>query len=254
MNNEIINDTENSEENNKNIFIKNISATQAISMNSVNNCKDSDFDINSINSIKSDNNKETNNGWDNPNATDTLKSWYELFSCHSYIYQFILDRNRKISDRLNIISVISSSSLGIFSAFKLWIANDNVFQVASNILLMFLNFIIAILTAMSKRYIDDKRNEEIRIYIQEVDHFVGILGAQYFKANCYRMNADDFFSEYNSEYTELICKAPNLSIYEMEISNQKYLIYLQEKEKHEIKLNNIKIKPINQEIQTEDNV
>ena len=173
------------------------------------------------------NNKEKSiNGWDT-DAIFTLDNWYEAFQRQSFVYQFILDRNYKMSNKLNMISVIFSSLLGIFSAFKLWIANDSVFQTVSNILLMFSNFTVALITTQSKRFIDDKKNEQIRTYIEEVDTFLGHLSAQYLKSYVYRMNADDFFKTYNDEYTKIISSQPNLSLYELELGHSNYAIYKQ---------------------------
>ena len=173
-----------------------------------------------------DNKEKSINGWDT-DAIFTLDNWYEAFQRQSFVYQFILDRNYKMSNKLNMISVIFSSLLGIFSAFKLWIANDSVFQTVSNILLMFSNFTVALITTQSKRFIDDKKNEQIRTYIEEVDTFLGHLSAQYLKSYVYRMNADDFFKTYNDEYTKIISSQPNLSLYELELGHSNYAIYKQ---------------------------
>ena len=170
-------------------------------------------------------NQTNNNGW-NENANLTIKNWYKTFRQQSFIYQWVLDRNRRIGDKLSIISVISSSLLGIFSGFKLWIHNDQVFQTTSDVVLMLLNFCVAIITAASKRYIDDVRNEEIRVYVENVDAFLGEIAAQVLKSPVYRMNASDFFNINNEKYTQLITKTPNLSINEINMSKKVYQSYL----------------------------
>jgi hypothetical protein len=164
------------------------------------------------------------NGWDN-DANITIVNWYKTFKQQSFIYQFVLDRNIKISDRLAIISIISSGLLGIFSGFKLWIDNDSIFQTVSNILLMLLNFLVALITSASKRYIDDKRNETIRLYVEEVDIFIGELSAQVLNSPVYRMNADKFFKLNNNKYTKLISFAPNLSINEINEGKKNFIMY-----------------------------
>jgi multisubunit Na+/H+ antiporter MnhF subunit len=171
-------------------------------------------------------NKNNNsiNGWDK-DANLTINNWYKLFRQQSFIYQWVLDRNRKISDRLTVLSIISSSILGIFSGFKLWIDNDSLFQTVSNIILMLLNFVVAMITAVSKRYIDDKRNEVIRVYIEKIDVFIGEISAQVLNSAVYRKNADVFFKQNNNKYTRLITSAPNLSIYEINEGKRKYKLY-----------------------------
>jgi hypothetical protein len=197
--------------------------------NNDNKNKDKDNKDNKNNKNNKDNknfdsDNKSVNGWDD-DAIKTLDNWYDAFLTQSFVYQFILDRNYKMSNKLNMISVIFSSLLGIFSAFKLWIANDSVFQTISNILLMFSNFTVALITTQSKRFIDDKKNEQIRTYIEQVDAFLGHLAAQYLKSYVYRMDADDFFKTYNDEYTKIITSAPNLSLYEMDLGHSKYSIY-----------------------------
>jgi hypothetical protein len=171
------------------------------------------------------------NGWDE-NATTTIKNWYNIFKQQSFIYQWILDRNKKISNNLTIASIIASSSLGIFTGFKLWIRDDQLFQTISNILLMLFNFIVALITACSRSYIDDKRNEKLRVYIEEVDSFLGEISAQVLKSPVYRMAADKFFKLSNDKYTRLISCAPNLSIYEIKQGKHEYNLYYSHCEKH----------------------
>jgi hypothetical protein len=175
-----------------------------------------------INSMTSKTHNE--NGWDD-NATKTINNWYYTFKELSFVYQWVLDRNRKMSDRLATISVISSSALGIFSAFKLWIDNDALFQTISNIILMFLNFGVALITSLSKRYVDDQKNEIIRTYIEEVDSFLGEIAAQVLKMPIYRMNAEKFFKSNNDKYTKLISSTPNLSLNDMSQGKAKYKMY-----------------------------
>ena len=170
------------------------------------------------------NKNDNNNGWDE-DANITIKNWYNIFKQQSFIYQLILDRNRLISDRLSVISIISSTSLGLFTGFKLWKENDVIFQTTSNIILMLSNFSVAIMTALSKRYIDDKRNESITQYIEHVDIFLGEISAQLLKSTHYRMIADEFFKINNDKYTSLISSAPNLSISEIEYGKKQYNNY-----------------------------
>ncbi len=169
--------------------------------------------------------KEDNvNGWDH-DANVTITNWYNLFKQQSFIYQWVLDRNRKMSDRLATVSIIASSILGIFSAFKLWIDNDALFQTISNIILMFFNFGVALITSLSKRYVDDQKNESIRTYVEEVDSFLGELAAQVLKSPVYRMNADKFFKLNNDKYTKLVSCAPNLSITDLAQGKEEYKKY-----------------------------
>jgi hypothetical protein len=172
-------------------------------------------------SESSSENVENNiNGWDD-NANTTINNWYTLFKQQSFIYQWVLERNNKIANKLILISIVSSSVLGIFSSFKLWINNDT-FDIISNLLLMLSNFSIALITGYSKSYVDDKRNELIRIYIDEVDELLGEISAQVLKSQVYRVNAGEFFRDHNYKYTKLITYTPNISIYELNESKKEY--------------------------------
>lgn len=170
-----------------------------------------------------DSEKNTNNiinGWDN-DANFTINNWYNLFKQQSFIYQWILERNKKISYKLILASIIASSTLGVFSSFKLWIKNDK-FDTISDLLLMLSNFSVALITSYSKSYIDDKRNELIRIYIDEVDELLGEISGQVLKSPIYRVNAGDFFRDHNYKYTKLITYIPNISLYELNESKKEY--------------------------------
>jgi hypothetical protein len=87
---------------------------------------------------------------------------------------------------------------------------------------MLSNFSIALITSYSKSYIDDKRNEIIRIYIDEVDGLLGEISAQVLKSPIYRVNADQFFKDHNYKYNKLITYIPNISIYELNEGKKEY--------------------------------
>ncbi len=181
-------------------------------------------EINSLNSNISAASSKIVNDWDN-DANSTLKNWYYAFEEMSHSYQYILDRNYKISSNLSMVSVVSSSLLSLFSGFKLWIQNDKIFQSTSDIIMMLSNLAVAGVTTMAKRYIDDNRNEKIRIYIEEVDKFMNLVYAEYCLKPVFRMNAKQFFKDNNEIYTKLMISAPNLSIKEMELAKEHYKTY-----------------------------
>ena len=173
---------------------------------------------------KSIKNKLNHNGWDN-DTTNTITKWFMIFKKYSFIYQLVLDNNKSVANKLGITSIIFSSMLGIFSGFKLWVDNKS-FEVYSNIVLMLLNFIVAFITAISKQYIDNNRNDIIKKYIEEVDIFRVEISAELLKPIAYRMHADDFLKLNNDKYTKLISLAPNLSLTEFKKGKKKYKNYL----------------------------
>lgn len=212
-----------------------VNATNANNIN--NNVKSTDQLSTDVMNFKSNSNSLSNivenmlkpsniNGWDD-DANTTIKNWYKTFKQQSFIYQWTLDHNNQMAEKLAILSMISSGTLGIFAGFKLWIP-DNVFQTVSNIILILCNFGVALITALSRRYGDDKRSEAIKNYINDVDEFLGVLSAQVLKSPVYRTNADEFFCEYNNEYTKLISSAPNMTIEEIYQAKNEYQKYLQQ--------------------------
>jgi hypothetical protein len=171
------------------------------------------------------------NGWDK-DANATISNWYKLFKSQSFVYQYILDRNRKICDWLGILSIITSSFMGVFIALKLWLDNNIIFQITSNIILIIMNFIVALMTGISKRYIDDKRNDELREYINQVDILLGEISAQILLHPIYRNEAKDFFRINNDRYTKLVSSAPNLSILELKWGIKQYEKYISNTNHH----------------------
>ena len=166
--------------------------------------------------------KVTNvNGWDE-NAIETVRNWRILFKENKYIYEWVLEKNYQISTNLNLISVVSSSVMGCFSAFKLWIQDDKTFQATSDIIMLFSNFLIAAITTSSKRYIDDNRNEKIRNYLEEVSRFLGNITSELIKTAEYRMNADKFIKTQQEIYSKLIINKPNITIRELTAAKNSY--------------------------------
>lgn len=189
------------------------------------------------NYIDKPNDNKIINEWDT-NAIQTLNNWYATFKELSFCYQYILDRNYKISTALSMISVVSSSTLSIFSGFKLWIQNDMTFQSASDIFMMISNFAVAAITTMSKRYIDDARNEKIKSYVSELDGFMGLICAQITLTPEFRMPATKFFETQMKQYTKLMITMPSISIKEMKIAKQNYENYTNYEKTHSIFSNN----------------
>lgn len=161
------------------------------------------------------------NGWDE-NAVETVRNWRILFKEIKYIYEWILEKNHRISMNLNLISVISSSAMGCFSAFKLWVQDDRTFQATSDIIMLFSNFLIAAITTTSKRYIDDNRNEKIRNYLEEVGRFLGNITSELIKTAEYRMNADKFIRTQQEIYSKLIINKPSITIGELTAAKNAY--------------------------------
>jgi hypothetical protein len=161
------------------------------------------------------------NGWDE-NAVETVRNWRILFKENKYIYEWVLEKNHRISTNLNLISVVSSSAMGCFSAFKLWVQDDRVFQATSDIIMLFSNFLIAAITTSSKRYIDDNRNEKIRNYLEEVCRFLGNITSELIKTAEYRMNADKFIRSQQEIYSKLIINKPSISISELMAAKNAY--------------------------------
>jgi len=161
------------------------------------------------------------NGWDK-NAVETVRNWRILLKENKYIYEWVLEKNHRISTNLNLISVISSSAMGCFSAFKLWVQDDRTFQATSDIIMLFSNFLIAAITTTSKRYIDDNRNEKIRNYLEEVSRFLGNITAELIKTAEYRMNADKFIRTQQEIYCKLLVNKPSITIGELTAAKNAY--------------------------------
>jgi len=161
------------------------------------------------------------NGWDK-NAVETVRNWRILLKENKYIYEWVLEKNHRISTNLNLISVISSSVMGCFSAFKLWVQDDRMFQATSDIIMLFSNFLIAAITTSSKRYIDDNRNEKIRNYLEEVGQFLGNITSELIKTAEYRMNADKFIRTQQEIYSKLIVNKPSITIGELTAAKNAY--------------------------------
>jgi hypothetical protein len=170
---------------------------------------------------------EIPNNW-NANNNQTVRNWFNILREYKFIYQSILDKNYKNSIKYNIASIIASSALGFFSAFKLWLQDEILFQSISNIIMLFSNFFIAALTHIATRYIDDKRNEKIRIYIETIDNLLGVITAQLSKSSNLRMDAITFINENNDKYTEILTNKPNLSFDELSEGKLKYKRYQNE--------------------------
>ena len=215
--NELLITKQNKNKKNKNNFDMDKLRNLSMASNVVENAT-GDFD---------DEDNEILNNW-NTNNNQTVRNWFNILKEYKFIYQCILDKNYKNSIKYNVASILFSSTLGFFSAFKLWLPNENLFQSVSNIIMLFSNFFIAALTHISTRFIDDKRNEKIRIYIESIDNLLGVITAQLSKNSNLRMDAVDFINDNNDKYTDILTNKPSLSFDELTEGKIKYKRYQNE--------------------------
>jgi hypothetical protein len=164
------------------------------------------------------------NGWDEA-ANDTINNWFEVSKEYRWRYQFVLDRNYYFAAQLNSVSIIFSSFLSIFSGFKLWQTSSD-FQNASNIVMLISNTFIAGITTLSKKYIDDSRNEKMRTFIESMDKFIGVIHSQAMVAPIYRIHSSEFIRTNISMYTDMMTTCPNLSLSEYTLAKKKYKEYI----------------------------
>jgi len=172
------------------------------------------------------------NGWDS-DANNTINNWFDVCKEYRWRYQFILDRNYYFANQLNSLSIIFSSVLSIFSGFKLW-QNSLNFQTASNIVMLISNTVIAGITTLSKKYIDDSRNEKMRTFIENMDKFIGVIHSQAMVAPIYRMDSSQFIKSNISTYTDMMTTCPNLSLSEYILAKEKYKEYLEKMDQNKI--------------------
>jgi hypothetical protein len=222
----IDNDTDTEDQSQPLYKIKNIETNTILTESSDKNNKISTSDDISIN----DDNSDDDNGWDKE-ADKILEGWHKQLKLLSFIYQWILDNNLKMSNRLHIFSVSLSTFLGIFTSLKIWMQSSQASGLVIDIITALINFFIALITTISKKYIDDKINDSLRIYIHNIDNFLGEITSEYFKMKKYRTRANVFFLKNNSVFTNLLSKAPNISINDMKQGMIEYDKYLKEEEK-----------------------
>jgi hypothetical protein len=195
-----------------------------------NNINDNNSNNNVNNDSNNNVNNDSNNGWD-AEADKILEGWHTQLKLLSFIYQWILDRNLKKANRLHTISVSLSTFLGVFTSLKMWINSSQSYSFATDLIISLINFTIALITTISKKYIDDKMNDSLRTYIHNIDNFLGEITSEYFKIKKYRTKANVFFLKNNSMFTSLLSKAPNISISDMKHGMIEYEEYLKEEQK-----------------------
>jgi hypothetical protein len=89
------------------------------------------------------------------------------------------------------------------------------------------NSVIAGITTLSKKYIDDSRNEKIRNFVESMDKFIGNIHSQATVAPIYRMDSFTFIQNHIAYYTDLMTNCPNLTTSELALAKKKYRTYLE---------------------------
>ena len=161
------------------------------------------------------------NGWDNK-SKETLEKWLESLRNQSFVYQWIIENNNKKSKQILFGIILLSALVGIFTGSKLWISNNTFFLRFSDITIMLINFSISYMTALSQKYIDNRKTEEITNYIMNVDQFIGeIMGIILTNSNN-KINAIEFFTSHNEKYMNILIKSPSVEINDLINARKNY--------------------------------
>jgi hypothetical protein len=159
--------------------------------------------------------------WDE-SSIYTVKYWIKKLDAMDIIYRYILEKSMKMSNRVNLISTVSSFVLGILSAFKLAFSDD-VFSTVSDVILMIFNFIIAIMSITAKKYLDNSRTDNIQLYLSGLNQFKISLIFELSNINK-TMNGRDFISANQEQYIDIIdISKPELSLSEEKEAKQYYM-------------------------------
>ena len=156
------------------------------------------------------------------NSNDNMiNNWYKILIQQSLIYKWVLNKNKNFSDNLIIISIVLLLILGFFLGIKIFIVDNIMFQITSNIILMLLNFSILLLIILFKKNKDNKRNKIIKIYIQEIKLFIKKLSKTIIY---YKMDINNIYN-LDIHYNKLILNTPKLFQNEIQECKQKFILY-----------------------------
>jgi hypothetical protein len=156
------------------------------------------------------------------NSNDNMiNNWYKILIQQSLIYKWVLNKNKNFSDNLIIISIVLLLILGFFLGIKIFIVDNIMFQITSNIILMLLNFSILLLIILFKKNKDNKRNKIIKIYIQEIKLVIKKLSKTIIY---YKMDINNIYN-LDIHYNKLILNTPKLFQNEIQECKQKFILY-----------------------------
>ena len=148
--------------------------------------------------------------WDRA-TLKVMKIWLSKIIKLKIIYKYIYEKSIKTSDRINLISTISSFVLGLLSAFKLAF-KDDVFSIVSDVISIIFNFIIAITSVTAKKYLDNSRIDNIRVYLDDLNNFEKDLKHN---INYQQINGEDFIEANLTKFNELVIdNRPEISLSE----------------------------------------
>jgi hypothetical protein len=129
---------------------------------------DINFNDEYLNNIKLDNNIIIENT--ELNNINIINDYYKTLKQKSLVYKMILNKNRKLTDKLISTSLFFSITIGMLTSFKI-ILNNNFGQGILIILNIWNIFIIMFL----KKYVYDKRNDIIQINTNNINIFINNL-------------------------------------------------------------------------------
>jgi len=104
------------------------------------------------------------------NNINIINDYYKTLKQKSLVYKMILNKNRKLTDKLISTSLFFSITIGMLTSFKI-ILNNNFGQGILIIINIWNIFIIMFL----KKYVYDKRNDIIQINTNNINIFINNL-------------------------------------------------------------------------------
>ena len=172
------------------------------------------------------------NNWTDGNVK-TVRSWKSSVSKASFIYQSILEKNKKLLNKLLVISLIFSTISTIVSGISstlLTVDNQNYKWVAFmfNVVLFILSGAVSILSGAIKIYKLDDLVSLISTYIEKLDSFYATISSELILHPSLRHDAISFIKKEDSSYLNMMLQSPDVYPSDYDEANQKYLKHIED--------------------------
>lgn len=175
-----------------------------------------------------------NNDWTVSNEK-TVRDWIRSLIKTSFVYDCVLEKKKKMYDRLLIISLIVSSLTTLFSTLIASIEgatnNEDNLTFSGSIVMLFLSFLSTVILGTIKIKNYSQSTVELTSYIREIDRFFNRLKLVLLLPCDFRENAVKFIAREAKTYTSIMNNTPNLYPSELQKAEEDYIKFIRNQSK-----------------------
>ena len=150
---------------------------------------------------------------------ETMEKWRKKSSKLAFIYDFVLDKYKKVNSASVLVAFLISTIMSLFSVgnFALSATSNETLVLVFKILTTTLSTIVALVTGIPKLFGWTNRISQYQKYLDSVEHFNAIILSEQYLPSELRKKPNEFIIQNSNKFLSVLDSAPNITQSEFQL-------------------------------------